>query len=146
MKITLDINDAYSDEELVIKAPALTPELSRIISICSGEGEIELPAYKEDVFKLLSPRDIDRIFAQSGKVFAETTEGVYEIKSRLYELEEKLEHHYFVRISKSELINLKQVAYFEPDVFNGFAIVLKHGQKSYVSRRYVSSLKERIGI
>ncbi len=146
MKITLDINDAYSEEELVIKAPALTPELSRIISICTGEGEIEIPAYKDDVFKLLAPREIDRVYAQGGKVFAETTDGIYEVKSRLYELEEKLEHHYFVRISKSELINLKQVAYFEPDVFNGFAIVLKHGQKCYVSRRYISSLKERIGV
>ncbi len=146
MKITFDINDEYSDEELIIKAPAITPEIARIVSLCTGEGDIEIPAYRDDVLKLLTPCDIYRIYAQGGKVFAETSDGIYEVKSRLYELEEKLEHRYFVRISKSELINLKQVAYFEPDVFNGFAIVLKHGKKSYVSRRYISSLKERIGL
>ncbi len=146
MKITLDIDQSYNDEELVIKAPALTPELSRIISLCTGVGEIEIPAYREDSFKLFTTKEIYRIYAQGGKVFAETTDGVYEVKSRLYELEEKLEHYYFVRISKSELINLKQVARFESDPFNGLSVVLKNGQTTYVSRRYVASLKERIGV
>ncbi len=146
MKITLDINDSYEEEELVIKAPAITPGLSRLISLCSEEAEIEIPAFKDDTIKLLAPRDIYRIFAQGGKVLAETNKGKYELKSRLYELEEKLEHHYFIRISKSEIINLKQVDHFEYDVFNGLIVVLKQGQKAYVSRRYVSSLKERIGV
>ncbi len=146
MRIKLDIDASHTDCEVIIKAPALTPEISQIISLCNSESNLEIPGYLDDSITLLSPADIDRIFAQRGKVFAEVTNKHYELKSPLYTFEEKLETHYFVRISKSEIINLRKVSHFEPDVFNGFAIIMKNGIKTYASRRYVSHLKERIGV
>ncbi len=146
MKITLDIDVSYTDHEVIIRAPALTPEITEIISLCKGETNPEIPGYFDESIILLNPMDIDRIYAQKGKVFAEVCTKAYEVKSPLYALEERLKSHDFVRISKSEIINLKKVSHFEPDVFNGFAILMKNGTKTYVSRRYVSHLKERIGV
>ncbi len=146
MKIKLDLSADNNEDIIIIKAKSMTPEIARIVSYCSSDEDIQLPGFQNDLFKLLNPGEIVRIYTQDRKVLAETFDGVYELKLRLYELEEKLNSFSFIRISKSELINLKQVSYFEPDVFNGLGVVMKNKNKTYVSRRFVSLLKERIGV
>ena len=50
-----------------------------------------------------------RIYAEEGKVFAKTEYDLYQLRLRLYELEERLDDTLFVRISNSEIVNLKKV-------------------------------------
>ncbi|MED9904979.1 MAG: LytTR family DNA-binding domain-containing protein [Lachnospiraceae bacterium] len=58
--------------------------------------------------EILEPASIYRIYSANQKVFAVTDKGEYILRSRLYELESRLEKDNFVRISNSEIINLKK--------------------------------------
>lgn len=68
-----------------------------------------IAGFKDDIVEVLEPFDIYRIFAASGKVFAETNHGEYTLRLRLYEMEQRLDSNFFVRISNSDIINLRKV-------------------------------------
>lgn len=87
-----------------------------------------------------------RIYASAGKVFAVTHKGEYVLRLRLYEIEERLPSHQFVRISNSEIINLKNVNNFDMSFTGTICVKLANGTVTYVSRRYVSKLKKILGI
>ena len=68
------------------------------------------------------------------------------IRLRLYEAEERLKPFRFVRISNSEIINLKKVGSFDLSFAGTICVTLTDGSKTYVSRRYVTKIKEVLGI
>ena len=80
------------------------------------------------------------------KVFAVTGSGEYILRLRLYELEQRLDKNIFVRISNSEIINLKKVQSFDLSFTGTICVKLSNGTMSYVSRRYVSRIKKILGI
>ena len=95
---------------------------------------------------VLDEKDILRIYAANGKVYAVLPTGEYTLRLRLYEAEERLKPSRFVRISNSEIINLKKVRSFDLSFTGTICVILADGSKTYVSRRYVSKIKEVLGI
>jgi DNA-binding LytR/AlgR family response regulator len=63
----------------------------------------------------------------------------------LYELEERLDNR-FVRISNSEIVNLKKVKSLDLSFVGTICMELSNGEVSYVSRRYVSKMKKILGL
>ena len=94
----------------------------------------------------LREEELLRCFAQDKGVKAQTVGGVYDLKERLYELEGKLDRHTFVRISHSEIVNLKKVTALDLSLTGTIRMTLEGGTVSYVSRRYVKKIKEAIGL
>lgn len=147
VKIKLDLNEKYEDTEVLIKSPEMTDEVKMIVNFLEKKDVMEhFTGIKDDRFSIIKPSDIFRLWARKGKVFAETQDSVFEIKLRLYEVEERLSYLSFVRISKSEIINMDKIDYFESDFAGTLVIVLKNHNKSYVSRRYTKIIKERLGM
>ena len=64
----------------------------------------------------------------------------------MYELEDRLDKNSFVRISNSEIINLKKVKGFDLSFTGTICVKMKNGRVTYVSRRYVSKIKQVLGI
>ena len=79
-------------------------------------------------------------------MFAATDKGEYTLRLRLYEMEERLNPKQFVRISNSEIINLKKVKNFDLNFAGTICVELVNGTKTYVSRRFVSRIKTILGI
>ena len=52
----------------------------------------------------------------------------------------------FIRISKSEIVNLKMVDSLDLSFIGTICIKLKNGTNTYVSRRYVKKIKQILGI
>ena len=77
---------------------------------------------------------------------AQTAGGVYDLRERLYELEGKLDRHTFVRISHSEIVNLKKVAALDLSLTGTIRMTLAGGTVCYVSRRYVKKIKEALDL
>ena len=59
---------------------------------------------------------------------------------------EKLLGSGFMRISKSTLINLKQINSVEPSFHGTMLVILKNGNKDYISRKYLPAFKKYLGI
>lgn len=75
----------------------------------------------------------------------EEPEALYQVRLRLYELEERLDNR-FVRISNSEIVNLKKVKSLDLSFVGTICMELSNGEVSYVSRRYVSRMKKILGL
>ena len=94
---------------------------------------------------MLNPKEIYYFEAVDNKVFAYGEKEVYEMKAKLYELEEDFEGTDFFRASKSSIINLSQIKSLTP-AFNGrFEALLYNKEKVIISRQYVSELKKKLG-
>lgn len=80
--------------------------------------------------------------------FANTIDGQsFRIKHKLYELDESILPRSFIRINKSEIINIKHVIKIIP-MFKGKLILNMQGCKNPldISRNYTKEFKERIGL
>ncbi|MCI9402351.1 MAG: LytTR family transcriptional regulator [Oscillospiraceae bacterium] len=59
-------------------------------------------------------------------------------------VEGKLDRHTFVRISNSEIINLKKVTALDLTLSGTIKMTLQGGTVCWVSRRYVKKIKEAL--
>ncbi len=96
--------------------------------------------------EVLEPSSILRLYAESGKVYAQTEAGEYTLRLRLYELEDWLDKATFVRISNSEIINIRKVKQFDLSFSGTICVSLSNGAVTYASRRYVGRLKQILGL
>lgn len=69
-----------------------------------------------------------------------------EIKQPLYQLESVLEPYQFTRIGKSYIVNLRKIRYINLTYNAKLELTLTNGDIVYVSRSYVSKLKNALGI
>lgn len=146
MQIEIKMDDNYKEPKIIIMTDKMTDEVNDIVKKLSDEQPQLIAGFKDDSVQVLDPSSIYRVYAQSGKVFAETNKGNYLLRLRLYEAEERLEKLSFVRISNSDIINLKKVKSFDLSFAGTICITLSNGTVTYVSRRTVSKIKKLLGI
>lgn len=146
MQIEIKIDENYREPKIIIMTDKMTDEVNDIVKKLSVEQPQLIAGFKDDSVQVLEPLSIYRVYAQSGKVFAETSNGNYLLRLRLYEAEERLEKLSFVRISNSDIINLKKVKSFDLSFAGTICITLSNGTVTYVSRRTVSKIKKLLGI
>ena len=60
--------------------------------------------------------------------------------------DKRLDNSKFVRISNSEIVNLKKVKSLDLSFVGTICMELSNGTVSYVSRRYVSKIKKVLGL
>ena len=93
---------------------------------------------------VLSPREIVSVYAEGQKVMIRGEKELYTVQKKLYELESELGDHHFVRISKSELINIGKIKRMDLSITGTIKLVMKNNYETFVSRRNVSKIKERL--
>lgn len=146
MQIKIEFNKAYKEPEIIILTDKMTDDIDRIFKMLSDEKSQIIAGIKNDRVEVLEPNDIIRVYANSKKVFAVTDKGEYMLRLRLYEAEERLSLNQFVRISKSEIINLKKVNNFDLNFVGTICVRFFNNEVTYVSRRYVSEIKKVLGV
>lgn len=146
MQLEVKIDSSCTEPKVIIMTASMTEEVSAILSRLSVHAPQIISGSRDDKIEVIEPADLIRIYTGAGKVFAVTRKGEYTLRLRLYEAEERLPPDRFVRISNSEIINLKQVNSFDLSFTGTICVKLANGAVTYVSRRYVSKLKKILGI
>lgn len=146
MQVEIKIDESLKSPRLVIYTKEMTDEINALVERLSGPQSQSLLGFQGDEMQLLSPKEIIRIYSQQQKVIAETESGLFTLRLRLYELEDRLSLSHFVRISQSELVNFNHVRKLDLSYNGTIGIVFKNGGQSYVSRRYMPKIKEYLGI
>lgn len=146
MQIEIKIDRSCTEPKIIIITDSMNEEVNTIIKRLSEESSQIICGIREGKLEVLDPADFIRIYANAGKVYAVTSNGEYMIRLRLYELEERLDRNLFVRISNSEIVNLKKVKNFDLSFTGTICVKLSNGTVTYVSRRYVAKIKQRLGI
>lgn len=124
----------------------MTDEITALMQRLSEETPQGIVGFDGDTVLILEPSDLVRIYAAVGKVFAVTDKKEYVLRLRLYEIEERLNGKGFVRISNSEIINIKKAKKFDLSTVGTICVSLSNGDVSFVSRRYVTKIKKTLGI
>lgn len=146
MQVEIKIDPSQPEPKVVITAASMTEEVNRIVRRLSEVIPQVISGTRDGKLEVLEPEELIRVYAASGKVFAVTGKGEYTLRLQLYELEERLSPHQFVRISNSEIIHLKKVVNFNLSFAGTIYVKLSNGTVTYVSRRYVSKIKKILGI
>ncbi|MBP3413655.1 MAG: LytTR family transcriptional regulator [Clostridia bacterium] len=146
MQIEIKIDPSCTEPKLIVLTDSMTDEITSLVKRLSDNTPQILTGTLDETVVLLDQDDILLIYAQSGKVYAKANGKSYLLKLRLYELEDRLDKNSFVRISNSEIINLKKVKGFDLSLSGTICVTLSDSSTTYVSRRYVSHLKTVLGI
>lgn len=146
MQVEVKIDSSYDEPKIVVFTSAMTEEVNDIVQKLSEKSPNIISGSKEGRITVLEQNDLFRIYAGNSKVFAVTNDGEYTLRLRLYEVEERLNPQNFVRISNSEIINLKKVKNFDLSFSGTICVELANNTTTYVSRRYVSKIKKILGI
>ena len=147
MEVKIRITPERETPRLILEAPALTPEMEALVRRLEALEDGTLPGYRGDRVFLLRTADILRFYGEDKAVLAQDSQGeTFEVKLRLYELEEKLPRHTFARISNSEIVNLKKVTALDLTLGGTIKMTLSDGAVCWVSRRNVKKLKEALGL
>ena len=146
MQVEIKIDDNCIEPKVIIVTDKVTDEINDILNALSSKTPEVITGFYNDLAEILSPEDIIRIYAEGGKTFAFANKKEYSLRQRLYELEEQLTKHGFVRISNSEIINLKKVRNFDLSLSGTICVTLSDNTTTYVSRRYISRIKQVLGL
>ncbi|KGP72707.1 LytTR family DNA-binding domain-containing protein [Pontibacillus yanchengensis] len=144
MHVNIDIRDEYNELSVTIHAQSWSMELDQLMKRIKHPTPERIIGTDQEQTILIEPENIDFIYAEKRKVYARIHNQDVELKMKLYELENLLEPFHFARFSKSVLGNTRMIQKFEV-AFNGnLCVHFKSGNKEYVTRNYVVSLKQKL--
>lgn len=146
MEVKLRENHNLDENQMVIEVREITEEIENSSQhIKTILSPAILKGRQGDKIRLVDVKDIYRVFIENRKVMIGLIDSKLTVSERLYQIEEKLSVD-FVKISQSELINITYVRQFELQK-NGFMkVIMKNGDVTYSSRRYLNKIKERLGL
>jgi|SRR5699024_6075392 len=146
MKVNIEVDDQYKETSITIKTNQWTEELDQLVKMIQKKEPERIFGIADEQTILLKPSEIDYVYAEHKKVYAVVRNKRFEIKMRLFEIESSLAIHHFMRFSKSVIGNLNNIQRFELS-FNGNLLVhFQSGNKEYITRKYVGSIKEKLTI
>jgi len=146
MRIKIELENNLEDEEIIIKCSKVDKKILDIEQAISNviQSEVKLSFLKEGKEYYLPLEDILFFETNDINIYAHTADDTYNVKYRLYELEEILPHN-FMRVSKSTILNLEQIYSIERNLTSSSLIQFHKSHKQvYVSRYYYKELRERL--
>lgn len=142
MKIDIELRPDSKETRVVIYTPEITDEVQEIINNLKRTEKKRIIGNKDERIYILSLDDIFCFYSQNGKIFAQTENTSYEVREKLYRLEEDLIGTSFIRISKFAIANVDKIKNLEL-LFNGnMCLNFINGGQEQISRRYVSRFKK----
>lgn len=137
--------DKNEEEKVIIYSKERTSLVEQIEKLVSSSG-VSLTGTYEDTSILINPMDVSCFVVEGGKIYALIKEKKYQLKERLYQLEDMSFNEYFVKLNQSCLANIKQIKEFKASIGGSVMVVFQNGYKDYISRRELKNVKERIGL
>ena len=147
MKITIETPLPGQEDEIIIRVADITEDiLDTVKKLKNKETKDNVALLNGDAIVMVPVKDLYYFDAVDNRVFAYTRDKNYEIKMKLYEIEEDNSFSSFIRVSKNTIVNIKKIEHLSPE-FNGrFVAKLLNGEKIIISRGYVPVLKKKLGI
>ena len=144
MKVRIELDPQMDEPEMIIRAPRLTEDVARLQQLILEQKMTPLTFYKDRSEYFVDVSEILFFETDGEKIYGHTREEAYEVRQKLYELEEILPIA-FCRISKSTIVNTRQIYSIEKS-FSGTSTVnfYQTHKQVHVSRHYYQLLKERL--
>lgn len=148
MKVEFEIDNNIDETKVVIYSKEKNEEIKSLMSKLENYNYNfeNLIGTKDDMTYILEQENIESFLTESGRVYARIGNTKFNIKRKLYELEENFKSTSFVRISNSEIVNFNKVESLDIQGSLSIRLNFKSGEYTYVSRRYIKRIKNFLKI
>lgn len=136
--------EEVSEEKVLIYANKRTKLIDEIESLVESVNVDLTGTYNDEIIKI-DINDVSCFLSENNKVFALINDKKYQIKQRLYQIEE-MNLAQFIKINQSCLANKKKIKKFESTIGGSLKVVFKNGYIDYISRRELKNVKQRMGL
>lgn len=146
MKIVVEIDEALSEEEIIIRCNSPTAETQILLDAIKRavSGSEKFAVFKEDREYFIELGDILFFETESGSIWVHTKDDMYSIHYKLYELEDILPGN-FMRVSKSTILNTRHIYSISRNLASSSVVQFNGTHKQvYVSRYYYKLLKQHL--
>lgn len=146
MKVEIIIDESIEETNVKIYSNKYSKEVENIKDSLSETLLDKIVAFQSKEVFILSFDEIIRIYAQDKSVYIKTKDNTYTTRLTIYEFESKADRRNFIRISRSEIVNLDYVKRLDLSLTGTIAVELANGDVSYVSRRKLKEFKKALGL
>ena len=145
INLVTNLSKDYTNVKVTIEAPEMNDDIKMMVDIIKSfsNSKKNLISYSDGKKYILSTNDILYFYSEGKKNYCKTENGIYQVKEKLYELENTLNNN-FVRISSSCIINLNYIKCFESTFSRNIEVVFKDNSVQYVSRGKVKEVLKKI--
>lgn len=146
IKVNTNISSEYEEALVTINAPELSEEIQKLIQYISNINVVpnvvpnQIVGNKNNEIYLIDLEKVICFFSKDKNNYVKTKKDTYNVKHKLYELEDSLRQKGFIRISHSCIINVKQVECFDTSILGTILVKLKDGSQQTVSKRNVAPI------
>ena len=144
MKVELNIDEKFKEILVTISTDKINDEVQELVNYIEYKEDY-LVGIADDQVCVLDISDIIRVFVEDRKVFVVTTKGKFIVRKKLYEMNNLLTKD-FVKISQSEIANIKFIKNLDLSIRGTIVIVYKNSDISNVSRRLLKDFKTKLGL
>ena len=144
MKLELNIDEKVKETLVVVSANKIDKEVQNLINYIEYSSKY-LIGIVEDKVSIIDIDEIIRVYIEDRKTFVVTLKDTYIVKKKLYEVENIVTRN-FVKISQSEIANIKFIKNLDFSNTGTIVIKYKNSDISYVSRRMIKEFKLKLGI
>lgn len=149
MKLQLFQKKAIREDKIDIHYREITPLIERVIKIVdeSQKNISVIGRNEKDEHIMIEVKDIFYFESVDKKTFAYLKEDVYMIKESLNQLERHFRKDGFIRINKSNAVNIFMIQSIKPEMNMRIRAVMENGEYLIINRSYKKAfgefLKER---
>ncbi|MGI6249403.1 MAG: LytTR family DNA-binding domain-containing protein [Acutalibacteraceae bacterium] len=137
-------DDTVDGIEVIVRAKNKDPQVEALLVKLAEDSKELIPGHAFNEKYGINIDDVIHLMRDGRYVTATTVDGEHIIKDALSQTEELLDPVWFVRISQSEIINLRYLEHWD-FVSGGFIqIRMEKGIICYTSRRYTTQIREKI--
>lgn len=146
MRVIIEVDDGIEEEVITIKCKKLDERILRIQQTLTEQTShgMTILLHKQEKEYYMPLESILFFETENKEIRAHTKSDIYETQYKLYELEELLPG-YFMRISKSAIVNLNHIYSITKNITASSLVEFSDCHKVvYVSRNYYKTLVERL--
>ena len=142
MRVTEKLVKNPEEEGVTLAYIRLTKDFEEIKEYVQHKGDT-LTGYKK-ARERASIRIEDILYFETvdGLVFAYTADGVYEIKGRLYQVEDKVKRRTICRASKTMLVNVEHITSVRTALNGRLYARMENCEEILITRRYAKEIED----
>ncbi|MDY5584419.1 MAG: LytTR family DNA-binding domain-containing protein [Arcanobacterium sp.] len=147
IKVLLKIDPEEQNERVEIFAREYSEQIRQIEQAANNGSELtQLVGITGTSHQLIQTVDATLFFTRNKRVWVRVNGIEMQLRQRLIELEDRLNPKQFVRISQSEIVNLKHIQSLDFSIAGTISLKLKDKTTCYVSRRSLANFKRQLGL
>ena len=142
MRVTEKLVNNLEEEGVILQYIRLTKDFEEIKEYVQHKGEALIGYTQTNERVSVRVEDILYFETVDGLVFAYTVDCVYEIKGRLYQVEEKVSRRTICRASKTMIVNVEHITSVRTALNGRLYARMENGEEILITRRYAREIED----